>query len=119
LNRKLSTSKTPQEKTAFEREIAAIDEQIDRLVYDLYGLTEDEIKIVEGTAALQAPPGEPTEALAKPKRGKTAYAAAPPAPTDVSITPEKAYGDAAHYYSGKEDPLPYRTNSTQEKKEES
>jgi hypothetical protein len=26
-----------------------IDDQIDRLVYDLYGLTEEEIKIVEGT----------------------------------------------------------------------
>jgi hypothetical protein len=25
------------------------DAQIDRLVYDLYGLTDDEIKIVEGT----------------------------------------------------------------------
>jgi hypothetical protein len=25
------------------------DAQIDRLVYDLYGLTEEEIKIVEGT----------------------------------------------------------------------
>jgi hypothetical protein len=26
-----------------------IVDQIDRLVYDLYGLTEEEIKIVEGT----------------------------------------------------------------------
>ncbi len=31
----------------FERQIAATDQQIDRLVYDLYGLTEEEIKIVE------------------------------------------------------------------------
>ena len=37
-----------QEKTALERQIAATDAQIDRLVYDLYGLTADEIKIVEG-----------------------------------------------------------------------
>ena len=29
-------------------QIAATDRQIDRLVYDLYGLTEDEIQIVEG-----------------------------------------------------------------------
>ena len=28
-------------------QIEAADAQIDRLVYDLYGLTEDEIKIVE------------------------------------------------------------------------
>jgi hypothetical protein len=44
----LIAARTPQEKTAFERQIAATDAQIDRLVYDLYGLTNDEIKIVEG-----------------------------------------------------------------------
>ncbi len=42
-HRKLSAARTP------ERQITATDAQIDRLVYDLYGLTEDEIKIVEGT----------------------------------------------------------------------
>jgi len=30
-----------------ERQIAATDKQIDRLVYDLYGLTDEEIQIVE------------------------------------------------------------------------
>ena len=30
------------------RQIKIVDVQIDRLVYDLYGLTEDEIKVVEG-----------------------------------------------------------------------
>ena len=29
-------------------QIAATDESIDRLVYELYELTEDEIKIVDG-----------------------------------------------------------------------
>jgi hypothetical protein len=29
-------------------QIAATDRQIDRLVYELYGLTEEEIKVVEG-----------------------------------------------------------------------
>ncbi|MBU0508613.1 N-6 DNA methylase [bacterium] len=33
---------------AIEREIRATDEAIDRLVYELYGLTEEEIRIVEG-----------------------------------------------------------------------
>lgn len=33
---------------AIEREIRATDEAIDRLVYELYGLTEEEIGIVEG-----------------------------------------------------------------------
>ncbi len=35
-------------RSALERQIAATDTQIDRLVYDLYGLTGDEIAIVEG-----------------------------------------------------------------------
>ena len=30
-----------------QRQIAATDQQIDRLVYALYGLTEEEIRIVE------------------------------------------------------------------------
>jgi len=30
-----------------ERQIAATDRQIDRLVYELYGLTDEEIQIVE------------------------------------------------------------------------
>lgn len=33
-----------------ERQIAATDRQIDRLVYELYGLTEEEIAVVEGGA---------------------------------------------------------------------
>ena len=47
LHRQLTAARTPQEQTALERQIDATDTQIDRLVYDLYGLTEDEIKIVE------------------------------------------------------------------------
>ena len=47
LHQRLSTAKTPQERTALERQITAADTQIDRLVYDLYGLTEREIKVVE------------------------------------------------------------------------
>jgi hypothetical protein len=38
----------PHEQTARDRQISATDTQIDRLVYDLYGLTEEEIKLVEG-----------------------------------------------------------------------
>ena len=47
LHQRLSAARTPPEKTSIARQIAATDAQIDRLVYDLYGLTEDEIKIVE------------------------------------------------------------------------
>ena len=34
-------------KQQIEREIAATDRQIDQLVYQLYGLTDEEIAIVE------------------------------------------------------------------------
>ncbi len=36
-------------KTVLQRQIEATDRQIDRLVYELYDLTEEEIKIVEGS----------------------------------------------------------------------
>ena len=38
---------TPQAKTILKRQIEATDREIDSLVYRLYDLTEDEIKIVE------------------------------------------------------------------------
>jgi hypothetical protein len=47
LHRKQAAAKTPAEQTTLARQIAALDRQIDRLVYELYGLTEQEIKIVE------------------------------------------------------------------------
>ncbi len=40
-------AKTDHEKTAIQRQIDATDQRIDRLVYELYGLTDEEIKIVE------------------------------------------------------------------------
>ncbi len=39
---------SPQEKEMLQREIKSTDQAIDTLVYQLYGLTEAEIKIVEG-----------------------------------------------------------------------
>jgi len=32
-----------------KRQIKVVDAQIDGLVYDLYGLTDEEIKVVEGS----------------------------------------------------------------------
>jgi len=37
----------PQEQEMVKREIESTDGRIDRLVYELYGLTDEEIKIVE------------------------------------------------------------------------
>lgn len=39
---------TGHDKTLAERQIAAADREIDKLVYELYGLTDEEIAIVEG-----------------------------------------------------------------------
>jgi len=37
-------------KDIIQRQIDATDREIDRLVYDLYGLTEEEMRIVEDVA---------------------------------------------------------------------
>ena len=42
-----SPANTPHERAARARQIAATDHEIDQLVYELYGLTDDEIRIVE------------------------------------------------------------------------
>jgi hypothetical protein len=47
LHQQLTAAKMPNEKTHFQRQIEATDREIDRLVYELYGLTEEEILIVE------------------------------------------------------------------------
>lgn len=47
--KQLVRAQTDKDKTYYENKCASLDRQIDRLVYDLYGLTEDEINIVEGT----------------------------------------------------------------------
>jgi len=44
----LKRAKILTEKVRLQREINATDKQIDALVYELYGLTEEEIRIVEG-----------------------------------------------------------------------
>ena len=56
LHKRRAAAKTPHEQTALQAQIDANDRQmapcarfaIDRLVYELYGLTEEEIGIVEG-----------------------------------------------------------------------
>ncbi len=45
---KRRTEANPQAAAQLDMQISATDRQIDRLVYELYGLTEDEIALVEG-----------------------------------------------------------------------
>ncbi len=52
LNKKRHSGKlAPSELERMEREIAATDAQIDDLVFQLYGITDEERKIIEGTSA--------------------------------------------------------------------
>ena len=50
LNKKLKEAKLPHAKELLKRQIETTDAQIDRLVYQLYGLTNEEIKIIESEA---------------------------------------------------------------------
>ncbi len=47
LQKRYHETRMDRDKELYERQINIVDAQIDRLVYDLYGLTEEEIGIVE------------------------------------------------------------------------
>lgn len=49
LRQKLAAATIPADKALYQRQIEATDRQIDALVYDLYGLTEEEIAIVKAS----------------------------------------------------------------------
>ncbi|KAF5435465.1 Type I restriction-modification system, DNA methylase subunit [Candidatus Methanophagaceae archaeon] len=48
LQKKYHETRMEIDKGLYEQQIRIVDAQIDRLVYDLYGLTEEEVKVVEG-----------------------------------------------------------------------
>jgi len=47
LNKRLPEAKTPYDKTSLERQIASTDKEIDQLMYKLYDLMPEEIKLIE------------------------------------------------------------------------
>ena len=47
LHQQLAAASTPPEVTHLQRQVETTDRQIDALVYELYELTPEEIKIVE------------------------------------------------------------------------
>ena len=47
---KLRAAPSDSARTTLQNAVTATDQQIDALVYDLYGLTEEEIQLVEGPA---------------------------------------------------------------------
>ena len=48
LQKKHHDVRLEQDKEIYERQIKLVDAQIDGRVYELYGLTEEEVKVVEG-----------------------------------------------------------------------
>lgn len=48
LNKNLSVEKNPNSITMLNRQINAVDKQIDALVYKLYNLSDEEIRVIEG-----------------------------------------------------------------------
>lgn len=51
LHQRLAALNPGHEREALQRQIDATDAQIDRLVYELYGLTDEETRIVEEATA--------------------------------------------------------------------
>jgi len=47
LQKKYHDARMEQDKELYERQIKVVGAQIDGLVYDLYGLTEEEVRVVE------------------------------------------------------------------------
>jgi len=47
LHKQIAAASIPADRTLHQRQIEATDRQIDALVYELYGLTDEEIGIVE------------------------------------------------------------------------
>ncbi len=49
LHKRLAAAKSDADKKRIRRAVAATDRKIDELVYELYGLTDEEIKVVESS----------------------------------------------------------------------
>ena len=48
LQKQLAAAKSDAQKDIMERQIEATDRQIDSLVYQLYGLTDEDVRLIEG-----------------------------------------------------------------------
>ena len=97
LHADLPAAKSPDALTRLQREIKATDAAIDRLVYELYELTPEEIALVEAATAPQA--------KTSAEDGGEAEASPPPAP-GATVQAEM---DAAHHHGLNEEQTPYKT----------
>jgi hypothetical protein len=55
LHKQLSAASLPHSRDLLQRQIDATDRQIDRLVYELYGLSDEEIQIGSYPGAIRSP----------------------------------------------------------------
>lgn len=51
LLRQLQEARTGHEQTALRRDIEAMNAQIDRVVYHLYGVTDEDIALIENASS--------------------------------------------------------------------
>ncbi len=51
LHKRRAEARTPADREMYARQIEATDREIDALVYELYGLTEEEVAVVQAAAA--------------------------------------------------------------------
>jgi hypothetical protein len=51
LHKRLHAANSQADRELYQRQIEATDNEIDALVYELYGLTDEEIRIVETSGA--------------------------------------------------------------------
>ena len=51
LHEKLKSLKTPHQQESVKRQIESVNRQIDELVYELYGLSKEEVALVENSQA--------------------------------------------------------------------
>jgi hypothetical protein len=78
LQSKFAEAKQAHERSVLRRQINALDRRIDRLVYDLYGLGDDEIRTVEEATKSPAPLQGLIKRHPKPRDCAPGYI--PPAP---------------------------------------
>ena len=51
LHKRLGGARTPQDEKILQQQISVADRQIEKLVYELYGLTDEEIVVLEKNAS--------------------------------------------------------------------
>ena len=65
-HQELAAAKTGRQRTQLQRQLSAREARIDELVYELYGLTNPEISVVESTKVVTEKPTSSASRLEEP-----------------------------------------------------